>query len=188
MADVNYRVENVSYANEGVVVSRPNWGSIWAGTFTFIAIWAIFGMLGTAIFATTANPAATHPVTGMNVGMSIWAVVLTIVAMFVAGRVTGQTAGPVPSVRMHAIVMFGLSVTAALLVVVLGGSALTAVPAGGTGAGIATTSYLIGTVTDLAWPLFFALILGFCAAIGGASTVGKELPRHTVLHQQPSHA
>jgi len=40
MADVVQRTESIN------VRSRTDWGAIWAGMFTFIAIWSVFGLLG----------------------------------------------------------------------------------------------------------------------------------------------
>jgi hypothetical protein len=34
-----------------IVIRHPNWGAIWAGVFTFFAIWCVFGLLGMSIFA-----------------------------------------------------------------------------------------------------------------------------------------
>jgi hypothetical protein len=182
MADITYGNEGVNYRTTDVVITRPNWGAIWAGVFSFIAIWSIFGMLGAAIFASAANPNAPHPVTGMNVGMSIWAIILTIIAMFVAGRITGQLAGSENSPRMHAIVMFGLAVTAALLIVVIGGNSL-----GGTRLAGTNTPFLIGLFSDVAWPLFVSLFLGWLAAMGGAMSAHRQFPR-PVARPQTSHA
>ncbi len=50
---------------------RTSWSSIFAGTFVFLAIELTFGVLGMAVFASAANPAAAHPVTGMSTGIGI---------------------------------------------------------------------------------------------------------------------
>jgi hypothetical protein len=162
MADLAYRNDIVP------VRRRTDWGAIWAGVFTFIAVWSVFGLLGEAIFASTANPNAAHPVTGMSVGMGIWAIVLTIIAMYVAGRETGRLAGV--SNRhdglVHGMTMFGLSVVAAIVITVLAGSSLT----GGNGvAGGVRSPYLLSVFADLGWWGFFSLLLGWLAAMGGAS-------------------
>lgn len=111
------------FENERVttMVTHPNWGAIWGGAFTFYAIWAVFGVLGVAIFGSAASPNAAHPVTGMNIGISVWSVILTIIAMYVAGRVTGHLAG-IGNRRdgvVHGITMFGLSVIGVALLAVL---------------------------------------------------------------------
>ena len=82
MAEITYRAK------------RTDWGAIWAGLFTFTAIWSIFGLLGLAIFAGTEAPAGAVAGAGMglSLGMDIWIVVLTIIAMYVAGRETGHLA------------------------------------------------------------------------------------------------
>ena len=57
------------------IASRMSWPAIFAGTFVFLAIEVTFGVLGTAVFASAANPASTHPVTGMSAGIGIWLVI-----------------------------------------------------------------------------------------------------------------
>jgi hypothetical protein len=164
MAEVTY--SNV-YASEAR--PRADWGAIWAGVFTFIAIWSVFGLLGTAIFASVANPNAARPVSGMSVGLGIWAIILTIIAMYVAGRETGRLAAVTNrhDGLIHGMIMFGLSVAAALLIIVLGGTALS----GGTGVAAGTHSpYMLDIFSDLGWIGFVALFLGWLAALGGAST------------------
>jgi hypothetical protein len=176
MADVSYGRDELA------VVSHPNWGAIWAGMFSFLEIWAVFGTLGFSIFAGSASPNVAHPVIGMSVGMGVWAVILTIIAMFVGGRVTGELAG-ISNARhgmMQGMIMFGLSVAAALLIVTMGGNAVdtTAVPAG-----TAHSSYLLTVLADLGWTTFVALFLGWLAAMGGASSAHRE-PRQTVVQQR----
>jgi len=173
MADLAYRNDAV-----GVVRGRTDWGAIWGGVFTFVAIWSVFGALGLAIFASTANPNAAAPVMSMNVGLGIWIIVLTIIAMYVAGRETGRLAGV--SNRhdglIHGMIMFGLSVVAAVVLTVLGGATLS----GGTGvAGNATNPYILKVFADIGWIGFVALFLGWLAAMGGASSgvAHKELER-----------
>jgi hypothetical protein len=161
MAEI--RTENLVYGR-----SRTDWGAIWAGVFTFIAIWSVFGLLGMAIFASAANPQATNPVTGMSVGMGIWAIVLTIIAMYVAGLETGRLAGLTSrrDGQVHGMIMFGLSVVATLVIVVLGGNSLS----GGAGVqGSAHNPYLLDVFSGLGWIGFLSLFLGWLAAMGGAA-------------------
>lgn len=180
MSELSSQNEDVNYRNENVIVTRPNWGAIWAGMFTVIAIWSVFGMLGAAIFSSAANPNVLSP--DIKVGMAIWGVILTIIAMFVGGRVTGQFAGPANSRWTHAMVMFGLSVTAALMLVI-GGNFL-----GNIQVTEAThNAFLLGVFSELGWPLFVALFLGCLAAVGGATTAHREIA-YRALQQQASHA
>ena len=152
-----------------VYAGEPSWGAIWAGVFSFVAIWSIFGTLGEAIFASAANPHAANPVLGMSTGMEVWAVILTIIAFYVAGRVTAHLSAAAVDRGgriMHGMAMFGLSVVGVLLMVVIAGTALT----GGTGAAAsAHNSYVLTVFSDIGWAGFVALFLGWLAAIGGAS-------------------
>ena len=173
--------QEVSYGNEPVNVARPNWGAIWAGMFSFIAIWAVFGALGMGVFASAANP---HSATSsMDVGMGVWSVILTIVAMFVAGRTTGQLVGATNSRMLHSTVMFGLTVTASLLIAVIGGNAFASAEVTANG----HSAYLLGAFSGLGWTLFVSLFLGWLAAIGGAATAHRDLPHGSLAHQV-SHA
>ncbi len=161
MADLAYRNENVVYAR-----GRTDWGAIWAGTFTFAAIWCVFGLLGMAIFASRANPNAAAPAIGQNLGIAIWSIILTIIAMYVAGRETGRLA----EVKnrhdglIHGMIMFGLSVISALVITMLGGAILS----GGI-QGTAHSTYVLTVFADLGWAGFIALFLGWLAAMGGAA-------------------
>ena len=161
---------DIAYRNEGFVynATRVNWGAIWAGVFTFVAIWSVFGLLGLAIFASNASPNAAAPVTGQSVGMAIWSIILTIIAMYVAGLETGRLAAV--SNRhdglIHGMIMFGLSVVAVIVLTTLAGAVLS----GGTGIqGSAHNGYLLGMFADLGWSGFVALLLGWLAAMGGGS-------------------
>lgn len=162
-----------AYGNQSVTLARRgvNWGAIWVGVFTFIGIWSVFGLLGAAIFASAANPNAARPITGMSVGMSIWGIVLTIIAMYVAGLETGRLAEVTSRHEgvTHGMAMFGLSVVAALIVVVLGGNSLNA------GANESVHNpYILDVVSGLGWAGFVALFLGWLAALGGASAGARR--------------
>ena len=162
MAQLGYREENAAFFR-----SRTDWGAIWAGVFTFVAIWTVFGTLGMAIFASSANPNAARPVLGMSVGIGIWAIVLTIIAMYVAGRETSHLAAV--SNRhdglLHGMVMFGLSVIAAIMVTAIGGSAFNS----GT-QNVSATPYVFTLAASLGWVGFASLFLGWLAALWGASS------------------
>jgi hypothetical protein len=125
-------------------------------------------MLGEAIFATSANPNAAEPVGGMSVGMGVWATVLTIIAMYVAGRVTAHFANYADRTSriMHGMAMFGLSVIATIVLVILSG---TAIAGGAPVPGSTHSSYMLTVFSDIGWVGFAALLLGWLAAIGGAA-------------------
>ena len=164
MADLTYRNEALATPWQGPV----SWGAIWAGMFSFIAIWSVFGMLGEAIFASSANPNATQPVSGMSVGMGFWSVILTIIAMYVAGRVTAHLSNATDRTTriMQGMAMFGLSVMAVIATLVLGGAALS----GGSGlAGGTHSPYMLTVFSDVGWIGFACLFLGWLAAMGGAA-------------------
>lgn len=163
MADLAFRNESLTYAR-----GRTDWGAIWAGTFTFVAIWSVFGLLGMAIFASNAQPNAQAPVTGQSIGIAIWCIILTLIAMYVAGRETGRLAAVTSrhDGLIHGMIMFGLSVVSAVVIAVLGGAVLS----GGAGIqGNAHSPYILGMFADLGWAGFVALLLGWLAAMGGAA-------------------
>ena len=161
---------DLAYRNEAYVArNRTDWGAIWAGMFTFIAIWSVFGSLGLAIFVSNANANAGAPVAGQNWGLGAWVIVLTTISLYVAGRETGRLAGVTnrQDGLIHGMIMFGLSVAAAIVLVSLGGAVLS----GGTGVnGGVHSPYMLNVVSELGWMGFVALILGWLGAMWGAST------------------
>jgi hypothetical protein len=162
-----------------MIASHPDWGAIWAGVFTFFAIWCVFGLLGMSLFSDVSGSRI-----GVSVGMGIWAVILTIVAMYVAGRATGHLAG-VSTARdglIHGVVMFGLSVMIALGVTALAGHSIDVNAATAVGA---RSPYLLGIFADLGWFGFLSLFFGWLAAMGGATASTHVF--HTSSHQV-SHA
>lgn len=173
--------------NEEVITTpahHPNWGAIWAGMFTFVAIWSVFGVLGMAIFEQGANANAAQAVAGMSTGMAIWAIILTIIAMYFAGMVTGKLAeiGNPRDGVIHGMAMFGLSVVAVLLLLALGAGVM----ASGAPTATAThSSYVFNTFVSISWMGFIALILGWLAAMGGASTGMKRRAAEIRAHQMP---
>jgi hypothetical protein len=170
----------LTYENP-TAVARPvaDWRAIWAGVFTFIAIWAVFGFLGLAIFASAANPSSAQPLMGMSAGLGIWAIVLTIIAMYVAGRETGRLAAVANrhDGLIHGMIMFGLSVGAVVVITALAGGLF------GTSTAAATHSANALAITaNVSWILFVSLFLGWLAAMGGASTGAAKRGRP---EQQP---
>jgi MFS family permease len=163
-----------TFENQDVTPARASisWGAIWVGVFTFGAIWSVFGVLGEAVFASAANSNAVRPGNTIGLGMSIWAVILTIIAMYVAGLETGRLAG-VSSRHdgmIHGMAMFGLSMVAALVILVLGGNALAA---GTTNLGV-HSSYVLSVISGLGWAGFIALFLGWLAALLSASAGARR--------------
>ncbi len=120
-----------------------------------------------AIFASSANPRAAAPVTGLSAGMGVWATILTIIAMYVAGRTTAHFSNAVDRAGRiwHGMAMFGLSVIAVVLALIFGGAAMS----GGAGiAGSTHSPYMLTVFADIGWIGFVSLFLGWLAAIGGA--------------------
>ena len=140
---------------------NTDWSAIWGGLFIFAALWSVFGLLGYAIFSRAG-------VTGMNVGLAIWDIILTAVAMFVAGHGTARVAvvdnrfdGP-----WHGMIVFGLSVTAALVLMFAGNALFAGV---GTVNPLAHRFYLT-LFAGNGWAAFIGLFLGWLGAIVGASS------------------
>ncbi|HKT47893.1 MAG TPA: hypothetical protein VJP87_10255 [Candidatus Acidoferrales bacterium] len=179
-------MEEVRVQNETVAVasSRANWSAIWAGVFTTIAIWSVFGVLGMAIFTSAANPNAPHPVTGMAVGEGIWMIVLTIIAMYVGGRTTGHFAA-ISNQRdgvIHGMAMFGLSfVSFAVLLTLVGLDVAYSTPG--------RASEGLGFYSAFGWAGFLSLLFGWLAAMGGAvSGTRTRIPGTATQRQQVTHA
>lgn len=148
MSDRGLGMQSVSYAGP-----NTRWGAIWAGVFTFAAIWAVFEALAVAIFSNSSGGA---------VGLQVWTVVLTIIAMYVAGLETGRMAG-IANRRdglVHGMIMFGLSVVSTVIVTTFATGMLY-------GGG---TAHAVTISAGTEWGYFCALFFGWLAAMGGAST------------------
>ena len=157
--------------------SRMSWPAIFAGTFVFLAIEVTFGVLGTAIFASAANPASTHPVSGMSAGIGIWLVILSIIALYFGGRAAAALSGATDSHTgmYHGLVMFGVSVFTSVVIgaMVLGTTTLAPATRAANAAGPATVSDYVATA---GYWLFVALLLGMIAAAMGGSQARKKQP------------
>lgn len=165
-----------TYGNENLAVVHHgmDWGAIWAGVFTFAAIWTVFGALGFAVFASSANPNVAHTVSRMGVGISVWMIILTIIAMYVAGVVTGRLAGVTTRQDgvAHGQTMFGLAVVGILILAATAGAGLTA---GSTAGAAPHNANFLGAIADAGWAGFVALFLGWIAAMIGASQGQRHL-------------
>ncbi|MGH9718254.1 MAG: hypothetical protein ACRD4R_16215 [Candidatus Acidiferrales bacterium] len=190
MADFNQPVEplsNPASTSNVNLFSRPNWGAIWAGMFAFLGIWAVFGTLGVGVFATSANANASQPVLGMNVGIGAWIVVLTVCAFFIAGRITGGLARTQTARdgAVYGLVMFGVAAGASGVLIIIGGTALDILQVQG---GV-HSAYELGAFSYLGWTAFVGLFLGWIAAMAGASSAHKALPRpRPAVQAQVRHA
>ena len=151
MSDAAFRTNSPALYTTG---SRTNWGAIWGGVFTFGAVWMVFEALAVAIFADRAS-----------IGMQIWTVVLTIIAMYVAGLETGRLAGLTNrhDGLVHGIIMFGLSLVSTIILSTLATGVLV-------GAAAPRVGYVFAFGPGTEWAGFFALLLGWFAAMAGAST------------------
>ena len=160
MADLGQRVENRS-----VVLTTVDWSAVWAGLFTFVAIWSVFGVLGFAIFPIPENAA-------VNTGWGIWSIILTAVAMYIAGHQTGRLAGGTGRYHAvwHGMVMFGLTVLAAIVLMVAGNSVF---PAAGTSTLPVRSYYSLTLFGGSGWIMFLGLLLGWLAAMAGAASAKR---------------
>ena len=148
----------LSYTGASNSMRRTDWAAVWAGVFTFAAIWTIFELLGVAIFS---GSGASQP--RLNLGLIIWTILLSVIAMYVAGRQTGHSA--VLDNRGNAVsqgmIMFGLSVTALLVLAAL---------ASGAGVNHNLSAYLADMSPAARWTGFLSMLLGWLAAMGGAAS------------------
>lgn len=160
---------------------RLDWSAIWGGVFSFIAIWSVFGLLGTSIFASNTNLNNPRPLDEMGLGIGIWIIVLTIVAMYVAGRITTHSAGIEHWVdgATHGMILFGLSISSALILTVLAGMSMGATEASAN----AHSPYVLAMLADLGWVGFASLFLGWLAAMGGAMGMQHSSHSQAAVHQ-----
>jgi hypothetical protein len=179
MTDPTYRMPGGS-----VVRFTTPWGAIWAGVFSFVAIWSVFGLLGAAIFSSAAPGGEMIAGSkGIGTGMGIWSIVLTMIAMFVGGRVTSHLGGVTN--RGDGVIcgmtMFGLAIISTLGIVVLSGVA----SSNGTAA---AAPFIVSAFAAIGWFGFAALFLGWLGAIGGASSVRRVESQAVPVHEMRSAA
>jgi hypothetical protein len=156
MADLSYREAN------NKIRGKTDWAAVWAGVFTFAAIWSIFEVLGVAILASSNTTGAT----GINPGLATWTIVLSLIAMYVAGRETAHL-GVFEDRHdglVHGIIMFGLSVAALLVIGALGS---------GTN-GNSLNSYMSSASPVMRWTAFGSLFLGWLGAMSGAASASMR--------------
>jgi len=157
MAAYAYRADNA------LAGPRTPWGAIWAGVFSFVAIWSVFELLGAAIFSSAGSLAAGSP---GAVGMGIWSIVLTVIAMYAGGRVTahlGQITNRAEGI-ICGMTMFGLAVISGAVLVILREAAMRI--------GILSV-HATPVSPEVEWFGFVALLLGWLCAMAGASTVRR---------------
>jgi hypothetical protein len=146
-----------------------DWSAIWGGVFVFAAIWTVFESLAFAIFG-GAN-SLSNPQARMDVGMAVWTIILTVIAMYVAGYETSKLAGFATrhDGLIHGMMMFGLAVVGAVALTVSAGTGIAA-----DGSRVAGTA--IGYLTSLGAErtVFLSLLLGWVAAMWGASSAVKQ--------------
>jgi hypothetical protein len=164
------RLRTQSTHSEALMRRGADWSAIWGGVFVFAAIWGVFEMLAFAIFGGPKTLANVQ--TGMGAGMAIWTIVLTIIAMYVAGRETARLAGVVTGHNglVHGMMMFGLTVVSAVVLTMLSGIVLAS-------GSMVTAGARDGNLMSVGaeWTAFIALLLGWFAAMGGASTWAKQV-------------
>ena len=169
--------------------SAVSWGSIFAGTFVFLAIEVTFGLLGLALFG-AANPGAVHPVAGMSFGIGIWTVVLSIIALYFAGRTASRLSGTsTGNIGMyHGLVTYGMCIFATVIIAAMTLGSTIAANANATNV---SNNYLINAVSTGGWWIFFACLLGMIAAVvGGSQGLRRELrtPATTIDRERLPHA
>ncbi len=153
-----------------VLPRASDWSAVWSGVFIFASIWAVFEVLGLAIFASAGSSTVATVASNMGIGMAIWTIVLTVIAMYVAGRETGRMAKVATRYDglVHGMMMFGLSVISAIVLSTL---------ASGLQAASTHGIYMLNLSVATGWATFIALLLGWLAAMAGASAGGRPQAR-----------
>ncbi len=157
---------------------RTSWSGIFAGTFVFLAIELTFGVLGMAVFASSATPTAAHPVTGMSTGIGIWMIVVSIIALFFAGRTAGHLSSAYRQLTglYQGLVTFGMSCFAAVLITSMALTSTAGPSVNPANPALYPTNSLLDIAANGGWMLWIAMLLGGIAAcMGGASAVPKNL-------------
>lgn len=155
---------------------RPNWGAIWAGVFTFIAIWAGLGALAIGVFRRFTNFSG---LLAPGVELGVCALLLSVIGMFFAGRITGWLTGTRNGHdrALHGIVMFCFALVSALVMLLL--SSASSDPA----AGSLHRIDVLDIFSYPGWPLLCGVVLGWLAAMGGAASARSRVPAYVILRE-----
>ena len=177
MADTHVRTR--STYPKTLVRRGTDWSAIWSGVFVFAAIWAVFESLAFVIFGATSKFAATQ--SNLDAGLALWTIVLTIIGMYVAGRETSRLAGVVTGHDgvIYGMMMFGLAMVGAFALAILAGAGIAA-----GGVRVAGTPGIYPTGLGAVETAFISLLVGWLAAMAGASTGVK---RDMVRSSHPDH-
>lgn len=69
-----------------------SWGALFAGVVTFMSIFMLLSLIGSAIGFGMVSPKEANPFEGVGTGLIIWTVITFIVSLFSAGAVSGMCA------------------------------------------------------------------------------------------------
>ena len=172
-----------------------NWSAIWAGALAALAASLIFGLLGTAIGATSLEKFSSwHTISRIDVATTILAAFFAfVIGGWVAGRITGARHAE-PTILHGAIAWL---VATPLLVVALAAGAgnafggwyggLVASPIGAAVAQAPTPEFVRGTALSALTALLIGLVgsvLGGWLASGEPMTFTHHAKRNAYLHAQ----
>lgn len=69
-----------------------SWGAVFAGLATFVSVFMLLSLIGTAIGFGTVTPTSDQPLSGVGTGLMIWTVITLLASLFCAGWIAGMTA------------------------------------------------------------------------------------------------
>jgi hypothetical protein len=173
------RVAGGNPINDLVLVDslhRLHWGGILAGTLTGLVTYIALGALGVAIgFGTAANLSDIGGLRGIGITGAIWIVISLAVASFLAGVVAARASTDlnVARGRFNGL-MTGITMTAILTLVTLGGLSSLATNVGNTVSGVASTA-LSATTAGVAATGTAAGNAGGLAGIANRLGLGDQL-------------
>ena len=105
--------------SDNTVRPKISWGAVIAAVVVALALQALFGMLGTAIGASTIDPTKTDGSpsgTSFGIGAGIWWVITSLISLYCAGWISGHLSG---APRKSDAVLHGLAAWALVTMLML---------------------------------------------------------------------
>ncbi|MDO4593956.1 MAG: hypothetical protein Q4B52_01130 [Tissierellia bacterium] len=95
--------------------NNVSWSAVFAGAVTFIAVFFLLSLIGSAIGFGLVSPTESNPLDGVSTGLLIWTAIQFIISLYCAGFVSGIAARRVG--LLHGFLTWALSLVLSLVLI-----------------------------------------------------------------------
>lgn len=116
----------ITTAERSLIASPIGWSTIFAAAVVAAAVWLVLHMFGVGIGLTAIDTDDAGSLRGVGIGAGLWSLIAPIIALFIGGLVAGRLAPTINTLNavIHGAVVWGLTVLASVIVMVMVVSAL----------------------------------------------------------------